>query len=90
MSMKALLLALLLAAGSLQALAQPAAVIEGMQMPAWRERGGKRAPLVPGMELRAGDRILSGKEARVVVRLSEGSLVKLGENGTLRLAEIEP
>ena len=90
MSMKALLLGLLLAAGSLQALAQPAAVIEGVQMPAWRERDGKRAPLVPGMELRAGDRILSGKEARVVVRLSEGSLVKLGENGTLRLAEIEP
>jgi hypothetical protein len=88
--MKALLLALLLAVGSIQALAQPAAVIEGVQMPAWRERGGKRAPLVPGMELRAGDRIVSGKEARIVVRLSEGSLVKLGENGTLRLAQVEP
>lgn len=88
--MKALLLALLLAVGSIPALAQPAAVIEGVQMPAWRERAGKRMPLVPGMELRAGDRILSGKEARVVVRLSEGSVVKLGENGTLRLAQIEP
>jgi hypothetical protein len=33
---------------------------------------------------------VSGKEARVVLRLSEGSVVKLGENGTLRLAEIEP
>jgi hypothetical protein len=88
--MRALLLALFLAAGSLQALAQPAAVIEGVQMPAWRERDGKRAPLVPGMELRAGDRILSGKEARVVLRLSEGSMVKLGEDGTLRLAEIDP
>lgn len=90
MSMKALLLALVLAAGSLQALAQPAALIEAVQTPAWRERDGKRAPLVPGMELRAGDRIVSGKEARVVLRLSEGSLVKLGENGTLRLAQIEP
>ena len=88
--MKALLLAFLLAAGSIQALAQPAAVIEGVQMPAWRERDGKRMPLVPGMELRAGDRILSGKEARVVLRLSEGSVVKLGENGTLRLAQIDP
>jgi hypothetical protein len=88
--MKALLLASLLAVASTQALAQPAAVIEGVQMPAWRERDGKRAPLVPGMELRAGDRILSGKEARVVVRLSEGSVVKLGENGTLRLAELQP
>jgi hypothetical protein len=90
MSMKALILALALGVASIQALAQPAAVIEGVQMPAWRERDGKRTPLVPGMELRAGDRILSGKEARVVVRLSEGSVVKLGENGTLRLAQIEP
>jgi hypothetical protein len=90
MSMKALILALALGVGSIQALAQPAAVIEGVQMPAWRERDGKRTPLVPGMELRAGDRIVSGKEARVVVRLSEGSVVKLGENGTLRLAQIEP
>jgi hypothetical protein len=87
--MKALTLALVLGVASIQALAQPA-VIEGVQMPAWRERDGKRSPLVPGMELRAGDRILSGKDARVVVRLSEGSVVKLGENGTLRLAEIEP
>lgn len=88
--MKALLLALLVATASVQALAQPAAVIEGVQMPAWRERDGVRAPLVPGMELRAGDRILSGKDARIVVRLSEGSLVKLGENGRLVLAEMQP
>jgi hypothetical protein len=63
-------------------------VIDGVQMPAWRERDGNRVPLVPGMELRAGDRILSGKDARVLVRLSEGSLVKLGENGNLRLEEV--
>jgi hypothetical protein len=42
------------------------------------------------MELRAGDRIVSGKDARVLVKLSEGSVVKLGENGTLRLAELKP
>jgi hypothetical protein len=86
--MKSLLLALLLGVASLQALAQPAALIDGVQMPAWRERDGSRVPLVPGMELRAGDRILSGKDARVLVRLSEGSVVKLGENGTLRLTEV--
>ena len=86
--MKTLLLAFLLGAASLQALAQSAAVIDGVQMPAWRERAGNRVPLVPGMELRAGDRIVSGKDARVLVKLSEGSVVKLGENGTLRLAEV--
>ena len=88
--MRALLLALLLGVTSLQAAAQPAAVIEGVQMPAWRERDGTRVPLVPGMELRAGDRIVSGKDARIVVRLSEGSTVKLGENGRLVLAELQP
>jgi hypothetical protein len=86
--MKSLLLAFLLGAASVQALAQTAAVIDAVQMPAWRERDGNRVPLVPGMELRAGDRILSGKEARVLVRLSEGSVVKLGENGNLRLTEV--
>jgi hypothetical protein len=88
--MKALLLSVLLAVASAQAAAQPAAVIEGVQMPAWRERDGARVPLVPGMELRAGDRIVSGKDARIVVRLSEGSMVKLGENGRLVLAEVQP
>ena len=88
--MKILLLALLLAISSAQAAAQPAAVIEGVQTPAWLERDGERTPLVPGMELRAGDRILSGAGARVLVRLTEGSVVKLGENGTLRLAELQP
>ena len=60
-------------------------------MPAWRERDGKRLPLLPGMELRAVDRIISGKDARVVMmKLSEGSLVRLGENGSLRFTELEP
>src|SRR6202008_4808533 len=62
----------------------------GVQMPAWRERDGARLPLVPGMELRAGDRIVSGKDARIVLKMSEGSLVKLGENGRLVLAEVQP
>lgn len=89
MKMKTLL-ALLFAIVSLPALAQPAAVIDGVQMPAWRERDGNRAPLVPGMELRAGDRILTGKDARVLVKLAEGSVVKLGENGRLVLTEARP
>ena len=86
--MKTLLLAFLLAIVPLTAAAQPAAVIDGVQLPAWRERDGARAPLVPGMELRAGDRILTGKDARVLVKLAEGSVVKLGENGRLVLAEV--
>ena len=88
--MKPLLLALVLAISSLPALAQPAALVDGVQMPAWLERDGKRTPLAPGMELRAGDAVISGSGARVLVKLGEGSVVKLGENGTLRLTEIAP
>ena len=88
--MKSLLLALALAIWSSPALAQPAALVDGVQMPAWLEREGKRTPLAPGMELRAGDAIISGGGARVLVKLGEGSVVKLGENGTLRLTELAP
>ena len=84
------LLALLFAIVALPALAQPAAVIDGVQMPAWRERDGNRAPLVPGMALRTGDRIITGKDARVLITLYEGSVVKLGENGRLVIAEAKP
>ena len=83
-----LLVAFLLAISCVCALAQPAAVIEGVQLPAWREREGVRSPLVPGMSLRAGDRIVTGADARVVVKLAEGSVVKLGENGRLVFAEV--
>jgi hypothetical protein len=76
--------------GSAQALAQPAAVVEGVQMPAWVERSGRTSPVAPGMALQAGDQVRTGAGSRLLVKLSEGSLVKLGENGTLRIAEMAP
>ena len=84
--MKALLVALLLTFSAHAA----AAVIDSVQLPAWLERGSTRVPLAPGMELRPGDRIVSGGNARVALKLSEGSIVKLGENGTLRIVELQP
>jgi hypothetical protein len=71
-----------------QAAAQPAAVIEGVQMPAWVERAGTRTPISPGMTLQPGDVIHTGANSRLLVRLSERSLVKLGENGQLRFTEL--
>jgi hypothetical protein len=59
-------------------------------MPAWVERDGKRFPLTVAMELKPGDRLITGGEARVLIRLAEGSVVKLGENGTLMLTELDP
>ena len=62
-----------------------------LQAPAWREHAGQRSALQPGEALAAGDRIVTGRGARVVLVLSEGSTVKLGENAELSLAElIEP
>ena len=81
--------AALLLLASAQAFAQPAAVIEGVQMPAWVERAGQeRQPLMPGMVLQPGDVIHTGPGSRLLVRMSERSLVKLGENGQLRLTEM--
>jgi hypothetical protein len=74
--------------------AAPAAVVDGVQMPAWVERAGvgamRRLPLAPGMELRGGDELRTGVGARVYVKLAEGSLVKLGENASLRILEVAP
>ena len=70
--------------------AQPAAVVEGVQMPAWIERSGRTSPVAAGMVLQAGDQVRTGAGSRLLVKLAEGSLVKLGENGTLRIAEMAP
>jgi hypothetical protein len=59
-------------------------------MPAWVERGGGRLPLLPGMELRSGDRVATGAGARLLIKLAEGSLVKLGENAQMSFAEVTP
>ncbi len=84
----AVFLAAALAAFAQISLAQPAAVVEGVQMPAWLERGSERKPLAVGMELKAGDMVKTGAGSRALVKLSEGSLVKLGENGSLLINEI--
>jgi len=59
------------------------ATIETVQMPAWLDRNGRTEPLVVGMEVRNGDRLRTGNEARIYLRLAEGSTVKLGENASI-------
>jgi hypothetical protein len=67
-----------------------AAVVEGVQMPAWVDRGGARMPVAPGMALRQGDQLRTGGGSRLLLRLSEGSLVKLGENASMSVTELAP
>lgn len=90
----AIVFAALMAFGAAQAHAAPGAVVEGVQMPAWVERavigGIRRIPLAPGMELRSGDEVKTGAGSRLYIKLAEGSLVKLGENASLRLIDLQP
>lgn len=72
------------------AVAAPAATVEGLQMPAWVERAGAREPLLAGMELQSGDRLRTGGNARVVLRLEEGSQVKLGADAEMDVALLAP
>jgi hypothetical protein len=65
------------------------ASVEAVQYPAWLEREGYSVPLVPGTPLRAKDGLRTGANARAVVRLAEGSTVKLGENARLRIERVE-
>lgn len=69
--------------------AEQAAVVEGLQLPAWVERAGGRAAIKPGMTLAAGDQIGTGGNGRLLIRLSEGSHVKLGENASFEVRELQ-
>lgn len=71
--------------------AVPGAVVDSVQMPAWvAQADGRTVPLAPGMVLQAGDLVRTGPQSRVLVKLSEGSLVKLGENATLLITWLAP
>jgi hypothetical protein len=67
---------------------QPA-VVEAVQYPAWLERGGNAVPLAPGLRLEARDTIRTGDNARVRLRLGEGSAVKLGEKAQFVIERAE-
>jgi len=57
--------------------------VEGVVSPAWVERGGARMPLAVGMQLNDRDRLVTGPGSRALLRMAEGSAVKLGENAAL-------
>ena len=91
MKLKTIVVALSLAtlsSASFNLMAAPTAVVEGVQMPAWVERGGAKQPLAAGMELQAADKVSTGANARLLLRMAEGSSVKLGENALLSLDKL--
>lgn len=80
--------AVLLLTAQLAAGATPNAVVEAVQMPAWVERGKVNIPLAPGMELRNKDRLHTGASSKLLLKMGEGSLVRLGEDANLVLDQM--
>lgn len=68
--------------------AAPVGTVEEVQMPAWLTRGNDSFAVAAGVQLDAGDRLRTGEGARLLVRLAEGSHVKLGSNAELHLASL--
>jgi cell division septation protein DedD len=72
------------------ALAAPDVLVEGVNMPAWVTRGGLKRPLGAGETLQAADEITTATGSRVLLRLGDGSAVKLGENARFVVAAAAP
>ena len=66
-----------------------AAVVDGLQFPAWVEHSGARQPLRVGMDVNENDTVETGKGGRLLLRLADGSRVKLGENAVLNLGSLQ-
>lgn len=68
-------------------------VVEAIQLPAWVERNGQRRAAEPGAKLRDNDKAITAGSARMLLRMSDRSTIKLGENTELlieNLAERQP
>lgn len=77
----------LAAAVAADVLAANEVVVEGLNMPAWVTRGAARQPLAVGSSLRPADEITTATGSRVLLRLEDGSVVKLGENARFVVAD---
>jgi cell division septation protein DedD len=88
MTTRTLLLALLASFVSLTLHAAPA-VVEAVQYPAWLERDGRSVPLTPGTVLQSNDQLRTGENARVQLKMGEGSTVKLGEKAKFQIERVE-
>lgn len=86
--MRSIVIALLLLVAA-PVCAAPEVFVQGIQMPAWLQRGTITRPLAVGMELRNGDKLITGADARILLRSADGSAIKLGEQATLTLSGLE-
>lgn len=64
--------------------------VTGLQMPAWVEIDGQKMALRLGMEIPSKSSINTSDNARILIELEEGSLVKLGENAQVDVKKLQP
>ena len=63
--------------------------VESVLSPAWVERAnGRREPLTVGMVLANREKVHTGDGGRAMLRMAEGSAVKLGDGATLALDDL--
>jgi hypothetical protein len=77
------------AAGTAAARPASAFTVEAVQMPAWRNEAGARVPLSPGDTVNPQQEVQTGEKAGLVLRVPEGSLVRLGEKTQLGIQRLE-
>ncbi len=58
-------------------------IVEAVQMPAWISRDGQSLPLAPGDAIEGGQEVITGPNAGILLRLPEGSMVRMGEKTRL-------
>src|SRR5687768_1988256 len=67
----------------------PVLTVESVLSPAWVERtNGRREPLAVGMALANGEKVHTGDGGKAMLRLAEGSAVKLGESGMMVVSDL--
>ena len=63
--------------------------VESVLSPAWVERAnGRREPLAVGMQLQNREKVHTGDGGRALLKVSEGSAIKLGEGATLGVDDL--
>ncbi|WP_291015117.1 FecR family protein [Hydrogenophaga sp.] len=64
------------------------AVVEAVQLPAWVERQGQRRPAQPGQQLSDSDKAVTAEGARMLLRLGDRSVIKLGERTEFQIEQL--
>jgi hypothetical protein len=63
--------------------------VEAVQMPAWTVRDARRRPLSPGDTVSTAQEVETAASAGLVLKMAEGSIVRLGEKTRLGVQRLE-